>query len=117
MIYQNFRIAVWLSILASIGMLFLINPSDVGITKGVPRPPVGLGIFSAVQCLLWFIWYRHEEGHAVAGIMGFFLAVDLVIGLIHGNWPAAVFYLYLSVSHLIYALSGWRLTPPNVTDL
>ena len=49
MIYKNFRVAVWLSILGSIVVLFLINPADVGMTKPVPRPPLGLGLLAGLQ--------------------------------------------------------------------
>ncbi len=72
-------------------------------------------IIIAVEFLAWLFYYKHEEGHSIAFVIGFFLLAAIVGSIISEAtnnikynrielWVLA----YVGISHIIYGLTNWR---------
>lgn len=120
MLYWNFLAALATGIALATYMLVTFGATPyVGL-----RAPVGPALYVAFQVCMWFIAYRHREGHGAAAASGVILMSPLVTSLIAPDMRGrdldvglTAFLAWLALSHFAYAVSGWRLRPRSPLDL
>ena len=68
-----------------------------------------------LDVLAWFYYYKEDEGHLIAFMIGFFLLIPVVGSLVSESVNNVKFnrielwvLAYLGVSHILYALTNWR---------
>ena len=120
-LWLNFVVSVWLLILYS-AVFFVVHLSSAPelnqqfgpFAARVALWPLAVG---AVELLLWFRPYRYREAgcRIMSGFMGivlilFALLVPLLVSDMYQGISFSstkfVFYLYISVSHLVFATFG-----------
>lgn len=72
-------------------------------------------VIITLEVLAWFIYYKDEEGHLIAFIVGFFMLLPVAGSLISESVNDIRFnrielwlLTYLGVSHVLYSLTNWR---------
>lgn len=124
LIRVNFRVAVWITILGAALILVFMDPGDPNVDVFRGRGALKLAGLSVFQLMGWFWWYRHDEGQGMAaavalGLSGGVVALLLLPQVSDGRMNLVLMALlaYLSVSHALYAVWGWRLRPRSALEL
>jgi len=121
LIRLNFYLAVFLSAVFGL-MLWVIKQPDfwAQLTAVFPTGSRIMGpsiftILGPVQIGLWWLLYRHAEGHRAALVIGVFILIAAFSGLFNSavDWSQPITWLpygfvYISISHILYAGQNWQ---------
>jgi len=115
----NFVIAVWMIIIGCALQLFYFATGFPASLKSVYTLQNETLIWSAsaavTSLLAWFFYYKDNEGHVLAFIIGFYILIPVAGALISASVynitfskTEEIFLGYIGLSHISYSLIEWR---------
>ena len=114
-IVGNFKLSVVITV---IGCVFIFIAQSSSFPESLShlgayqnQALIWPAIVGFLSVFFWFIYYRQEEGHVPAFILGFMILIPAVSGsvseLINGpyfNESEKIFLYYSGLSHILYGL-------------
>ena len=123
LIRWNFAVAVWITVGLCVAFLITLDPSATPQAGSSGKVAIGPALLAFFEITFWFMWYRRDEGRALAACIGLFLIQPVIAGYLlpqvseqPTNLIQIQVFAYLAASHLIWALAGNPLWPKKATD-